>query len=161
EKLLERYPWLAFLPPLLLLLVIALIGALFGLFAAVLAAIPGVALAIWLWNLLRKWASAARLEHSITEESQTPASVAELPTSPDFVITAPGTELGPREGGSDSVEAARFKDGLRDVYTFTQHQFPEPVRPVLALPRLTSTVVASLHPSVTLPRRIKTIIHLP
>jgi hypothetical protein len=161
EKLLERYPWLALLPPLLLLLVIALIGALFGLFAAVLAGTPGIALAIWLWNLLRTWARAARLEHSISEESQTPASVAELPMSSDFVITTPGTELVPREDGSDSTEAARFKDGLRDVYTFTQHQFAEPVRPSLELPRLTRTVVAALHPSVTLPRRIKTIIHLP
>ena len=161
EKLLEKYPWLRFLPPLLLILVLALIGALFGFFAAVLAAIPGIALLVWLWRLLTKWTETAALEHSIDEEAQTPASVDVMPDSPDFVITVPGAQFEPHLGGSDSVEASRFKDGLRDVYTYTQYKFPEPVRLPLALPRLTQTVVTALHPMVTLPRRLKSIIHLP
>ncbi|GAA4368109.1 hypothetical protein GCM10023088_16700 [Actinomadura verrucosospora] len=39
-----------------------------------------------------------------------------LPRSADFRITLPGDTFVPSEGGADSEEAKRFKDGLRDIY---------------------------------------------
>ena len=162
EQLLALDPWLRFvLPILLLLLVLFVIALLLGGLAAALAAIPGTALGFWLFLLLTRWARAAQLEHSIDEEAQTPASVDLLPTVSDFVLTQPGTNFDPREGAVDSPQAARFKDALRDVYTFTQHTFPQAPRLALDLPRLTATVTAALHPMVTLPHRLKSIIHLP
>ena len=161
EKLLLKYPWLQFLPFLVLVLVLVVTAVLFGLPAALLAAMPGAALAIWLWRLLAKWAQAAQLRHSIEEEDQTPASVNALPKVTNFVITAPGTQLVPNPGATDSAEAVRLKGGLRDVYTFTQQKFPQAPRPALELAGLTRTVVESLHPMVTLPRRLAAIIYLP
>ncbi|MFI6642523.1 hypothetical protein [Streptomyces sp. NPDC050504] len=39
-----------------------------------------------------------------------------LPTSDDFFVSVPGEGIVPTPGGTDSPEARRFKDGLRDLY---------------------------------------------
>ncbi len=160
EQLLEHYPWLRFLP-LVILLIIALVALLFGPFVA-LAVIALVApLMIALFNLLTKWSEDAQAEGSIREEQQTPASVDKLPTVQNFVITRPGTSFAPQPGASDSPEAVTFKTGLRDVYTFTSVKFPAAAPTTLDLPSLTNKVVTAIDPSFTIPRRLKQIIYLP
>jgi hypothetical protein len=160
EQLLERYPWLRFLP-IVIMLVIGLTALIFGSIAAMILLVLVAPLMLKLFDLLKKWSQNAQTQGSIREEQQTPASVATLPTVSNFVLTRPGMQFVPQAGPADSAEGARFKEGLRDVYTFTQVKFAQPARPRLDLPGLTRTVVSSLHPRLTIPRRMKQVIFLP
>jgi hypothetical protein len=160
EQLLEHYPWLRFLP-LVILLIIALMAFAFGPLVA-LAVIALVApLMLVLLNLLTKWSQKAQGEGAIREEQQTPASVDRLPTVSNFAITRPGTTFVPQPGPSDSVEAVKFKSGLRDVYTFTSVKFPAPVKTTLDLALLTGKVMTAIDPVFTIPRRVRQIVYLP
>lgn len=159
ERLLEEYPWLRFLP-LVILLVIGLTALLFGPLVALFIIALVAPLMLALFRLLTTWSRQAQLEGSIREEQQTPASVDQLPTVSNFVITQPGTSFTPQPG-ADSVEAVNFKSGLRDVYTFTSLKFPTPTKTTLDLGALSAKMVAGLDPVFTIPRRIKQIVYLP
>lgn len=160
EKLLEKYPWLRFLP-IVILLIIGLTALIFGPAAALIAIAVFAPIMRYLFKLLTKWSQAAQLEGSIREEQATPASVDQIRPVSNFVITRPGTAFVAQPGTTDSVEAAHFKQGLRDVYTFTSVQFPKvaPIR--LQLPQLTSTVMRAIDPATTIPSRLGKLIYLP
>lgn len=160
EQLLEEYPWLRFLP-LLILAIVAIVGFLFGPLVglAVLAVVAPVMLSLYV--RLTKWSQAAQAEGTIREEQQTPASVDKLPKVQNFVITRPGTIFTPQPGATDSVEAVNFKSGLRDVYRFSSVKFPAPLKTTLDLAALTATTVKAIDPAITIPRRLKQIIYLP
>ena len=160
KDLLDKYPWLRFLPLLVLLIVALLVFLL----------VPGSALVvlgvlaplmIGLYALLARWYRAGSLANSIQEEKQTPASVDSLPAVSNFVISRPGSSFTPAAGATDSVEATRFKSGLRDVYTYTSIKFPEPVKKQLDIAKLAQTTVAALDPVVTVPRRVFSTVMLP
>jgi hypothetical protein len=161
ENLLEKYPWLRFLPLIILILIAVIAFVFLGplLAAAILAVAAPVLVA--LYSRLSKWGQAAQAEGSIREEQETPASVDKLSIVSNFIITRPGTSFTPQKSGSDSVEAVNFKTGLRDVYRFTAVKFPEPVKNTLDLVALTSTTVQAIDPVVTIPRRLKQIVYLP
>lgn len=159
-QLLAQYPWLRFLP--LLILLIALLLAMgLGIVALVAVAVLLGGPLVMLFKTLSQWAQASQASASIQEEQQTPASVDALPTVQNFVITEPGTSFTPQPGATDSVEATNFKQGLRDAYTFTSIQFPVAPRPRLDLAALSSKVVSALNPRLTIPKRIKQIVYLP
>ena len=160
KTLLDRFPWLRFLPLLVLLIV-----AFFVFLLASAAAPPVIGIValimVALFALLSRWVRAGRLANSIQEEEQTPASVDTLPTVANFVISRPGSGFTASAGSTDSVEATRFKQALRDVYTYTSIKFREPVKSSLKLPELASTMVAAIDPTITVPRRLFATVSLP
>jgi hypothetical protein len=156
--LLRRAPWLpiALLVLALLLLVLFVFLAPVGVVLAIVVA--GIAL------LLRRWAALQLRAAVLTTAGQTPAAVDDLPRSPDFTLTEPGSSTRPRTGSADSVTATRFKDALRDSFALRiagdEAMFrPAPVR--LVLPAMTTTIVGAINPLVTIPRRGLGLITLP
>jgi len=161
ERLLERYPWLRFLPLIVAAVIVVLAALVFGPLVAVAVAFVAIPVALALYARLNKWSQAAQAQKSIREEQQTPTAVDSLPVVQNFIITRPGTSFTPQPGASDSVEAVNFKSGLRDAYCFTSINFPEPVKAKLDLKALTTVTVAAIDPVLTIPRRLKQIIYLP
>ncbi|HSM88045.1 MAG TPA: hypothetical protein VLT16_17960 [Candidatus Limnocylindrales bacterium] len=160
KDLLDRYPWLRFLPLLVLLIAVLLVFLLpVGAAVAVIAVVAP--LMVGLFVLLSRWVAANQVANSIQEEQQTPASVDKLPTVPNFTVSRPGSGFTPSTGSTDSAEGQRFKTALRDVYTYTSIKFPEPVKRPLQLAALAKATVAAIHPAVTIPRRVLATIMLP
>jgi hypothetical protein len=160
KNLLDRFPWLRFLP-LLVLLIVALLVFLLAPGAALLVLGIVAPLMLGLFALLSRWARAGALANSIQEEQQTPASVDALPTVGNFVISRPGSGFTPSAGSTDSIEAVRFKSALRDVYTYTAVKFPDPVKPQINLQALAVTTVAAIDPVKTVPLRVFATVLLP
>jgi hypothetical protein len=160
--LLKKYPWLPFAVLIagivlaLLLLLIPLVG--------IAAALAVFGAAVYVFTLLRKWARADTAAQTVSEAGQTPASVANMPTSSNFVLSDPGSTFVPSIGGADSPTAARFKQALVDSFTLTTvgnvaAQTPPPV--AIDLVAVSSIMVTSLNPKVTILRRGLTAISLP
>jgi hypothetical protein len=115
-------------------------------------------------QVLRGWQASADQQNAISEAGQTPASVATLPESPDFVLSAPGSTFRPSAGGTDSPTAARFKDALRNSYTLRQAGLAAGVRPVTAplpLAAATTAIVTAVDPAITIPKRGLTVLGIP
>jgi hypothetical protein len=160
KDLLDHYPWLRFLPLLVLLLAVLLVFLLpVGAAVALIAVVAP--LMVGLFVLLSRWVTANQVANSIQEEQQTPASVDKLPAVPNFAISRPGSGFTASTGSTDSAEGQRFKTALRDVYTYTSIKFPEPVKRPLQLAALATATVAAIHPAVTIPRRVLATIMLP
>ncbi|MBA3638993.1 MAG: hypothetical protein H0W53_06875 [Acidobacteria bacterium] len=162
--LIRRYPWLRWVP-LIVALVIVLLVFLFaptGLALAVAVAVAAVA--GFLYQLISRWTDAVRASDGIREENRTPESVDELPRSPDFRITELGSGFTPRLGSTDSVEAVRFKQALKDSYELiaasSEAGAIEP-KEKLDLADIAQGVVAAIDPEQTIPRRVLTGISLP
>jgi len=160
KGLLNQFPWLRFLPLLLLLLIAVLVFLLSPVAALAVMAVAAPAL-IWLFVQLSRWATANKLANSIQEDLQTAASVNTLPTVPNFVISRPGSGFTASTGSTDSPEGVRFKTALRDVYTYTAVQFPLPVKQPLQLTTLATATISAIHPDITIPRRVLSIVLLP
>jgi hypothetical protein len=161
KDLLDRYPWLRFAPLALLLIVTALALLLLAPAVAVVVIAIAAGVLVWVFNLLSNWVKASAASQSIQEEQQTPASVDSMPAVSNFAISHPGSGFIPVAGATDSPEGARFKTALRDVYTYTSISFPEPVRKPLEITALATTVVAAIHPAITIPRRLYGVVFLP
>ena len=164
--LLGRLPWppsallglgLAFLAAALILLAVLRVPGI-----AMLALLgAGLAYAAW---VLRDWQASADRQNAVTETAQTPASVAALPKSPDFVLSAPGSAFRASAGTTDSPEAVRFKDALRDSYTLRQAGLAAGTRPEpapLPLPAVTTASITAVDPAVTIPRRGLAVLGIP
>ena len=162
--LLRRFKWLG-LALLLALLIVAVVlllvaaGVVTGVLAAVLVAIGAA-----LWWLTSSWLKKIRQSDSVRPENQTPEAVDELPESPDFVITLPGSGFTPSFGTTDSTEAVRFKSALRDwgglnVAGKAAAAEPDPVP--LGIGGITGATIAAIDPDVTIRRRILNGIFLP
>ena len=159
---LKKYPWLPFA-----VLIAALVLALLLLLIPVVGVVAAIAVAgagFYLFRLLRKWAAADTAAQSVSEVGQTPASVNDLPTSSNFVLSDPGSTFVPSIGGADSPTATRFKAALADLFTLTTvgnvtGQAPPPV--ALDLTAVSATMVTALNPQVTILRRGLTSISLP
>jgi hypothetical protein len=154
--LLRRYAGLRVLPLVVALLILLLL--LFT-FAPAIALVVGVALlgaAAWLYRWLGGKLSAARAADALRPETRTPASVDQLPASPDFHIGTPGRDAAPTIGATDSAEAARFKESLRNLYTVDEAEraIEVRVRRPLELAPLATATIDSLHPALTIPTRL-------
>jgi hypothetical protein len=160
--LLRRFRWLGLALLGLLLLIALLLLFAFGVIGGVIGAVlvAGVAL----WRLVERWRSQIRQADAVREENQTPEVVDELPRSPDFVLSRPGSGFTPRLGASDSGEAVRFKTALRDwgaLNVASRAAAVEPDTVPLGVARVTGTTVTAIDPDITIARRVLHGIALP
>ncbi len=113
--MLERNPWLRFLP-LLLALLIFLILLLISPGLALAAAVVLGAAAVWLMRQIDAILRRLQAADALDSDRRTPESVDQLPSSPDFHLGEPGKDPAPTRGAVDSVEAVKFKESLRNLY---------------------------------------------
>lgn len=153
----RRIPsWLRFIILVLIVFILILILGPVGLLVGLLA------LAVFFYlNRIGQQTDAA---DSLKEDNQTPEQVDQLPQSSDFVLTRPGEDVQPSQGGTDSAEATRFKAALKDSYRLIQasHQAAqEPSRQPLNLPALTIGTFQAINPNITIPKAALSTIFIP
>ncbi len=159
---LRRWPWLVWLLLVLALLAV-LVGALDGAAGRIIGVLVAVILGIGGWYLHRL-VRQIEVADRVGPGSQTPEAVDQMPNSPDFTLDQAGSAGEPRPGATDSVEAVRFKEGLRDAYALvvaSRAASAEPERGPLDLPKVVAGSFATLDPGVTIPRRTFTQVYLP
>ncbi|HEX7746943.1 MAG TPA: hypothetical protein VF462_16995, partial [Micromonosporaceae bacterium] len=154
--LLLRYPWLRFLPVALALLVVVLLavaGVNPG--AVIVAGVLLVAAAIWLARRAAAVVAAGRAAQALDPDTRTPESVDQLPASPDFRIAEPGTAR-PTIGTTDSADAVRFKESLRNAYAVdvAERTIDVAIRRPLSLPAIAESTLDTLRPERTVPPRV-------
>jgi hypothetical protein len=156
KDLLRKNPWIAWIPLVLaiILILLALIAgaAVIGLVSALAAA----AVLVYLWKKMTGWIKDLQIADSLKPENQTVQSVDEIPKSPDFHLTAPGETFSPTVGGSsDSTEAVKFKNSLRDQYrlfNIVKADIPiEKPRLSLETAAISATILDSIKPEKTVP----------
>lgn len=161
---LAKYRWLPYLA-LLIIVVMLLIFALSGFNPALQSITYSViAAAAGLFFLLLRWATIVRKIDSILPENQLPEVVDDLPKSPDFRVTEPGSGFIPSSGATDSIQAANYKAALRDSYTLVQLSILAAFQPPsvkLNLQGLLADIFDGIHPAFTLPRYIFGNVYLP
>jgi hypothetical protein len=162
--LLRRFPWLV-RATLVAMAVVAVLTIL--LFFTIICVPVGLALLYGLFQLYRYLQRAQREIRRLTAvrpESQTPEAVDQLPRSPDFVLSIPGSGFNPTVGTRDSQEAVRFKTSLKDVNTLLtvslQAGVVPPLKPV-NLNVLGTALFTALDPQVVVPKRAWNAIYLP
>jgi hypothetical protein len=149
--LLTRFPWLpiAVLVAAILIAMLAVLVPAIGWVLALLVLASGIGL----YLLLRRWSAATAVTSVLHPQAQTPAAVSQLPKSPNFVLSAPGSTFQPRLGLTDSVIATRFKAGLRDSFNLLQTSATVGTRPPLTAIDLAgslSATVGALDPRTTI-----------
>jgi hypothetical protein len=165
--LLRRWRRLAWLIALLAVVIIAVAVLLVAAGAgagwlAVAAAVAAVLL--WLWRLLMRWARAIEQSDVVRPPALTVEAVDAIPPSPDFVISEPGAGFTPGTGGTDSVQAGRFKDALRDwhrLYGASAVTGAVPLPRPLGIRPVATTVITAIDPDVTVPLRLRGRVRLP
>jgi hypothetical protein len=166
--LLRRLPWLV-LAPLVLAALVLLLVVLLVLLAgagAVLLVLGGVVavLLIGLWLLLRRWATAIAQSDLVREPGLTEEAVDAIPPNPGFVLTRPEEDLTFQPGATDSPQAGRFKQALRDwhgLHAASVVSAAEEPPARLDLPAVAGATVAGIDPDRTIPRRVLHGIELP
>lgn len=164
--LLDKYPWIKYIPLILILLIILLM-ILFWPWSTVAtgAAVAAIGFLLYLYRLLDRWEKEVNSGDVILEENQTPESVDEIPNSPDFVISLPADGFTPTLGGDqDSEEAAKFKQALLDVNVLLKES-ADLGRPIVRLPLnipvVSDAVFTGVAPALTIPRWVFASIQLP
>ncbi len=160
--LLERNPWLRFLP-LLLALLIFLILLLISPGLALAAAVVLGAAAVWLMRQIDAILRRLQAADALDSDRRTPESVDQLPSSPDFHLGEPGKDPAPTRGAVDSVEAVKFKESLRNLYAVdaAERTIEIPVRRPLELAAVASAALEGLHPVRTVQPRVLGSIAIP
>ncbi len=163
-NLLRKYAWL----PLATLCLAVLIAVLLLLFmpAALWLALGAAAIGglVYLWRKMNEIKKELAQPEIFTETAQTPEQVKKAPVSPDFRIADPTDSFRPKSGGTDSVEAVRFKTALTEMYAVdvaARAAAYQPPKQTLNLPLIASETVAILHPDKTVPRLLLDRIFLP
>jgi len=162
--LVKKYSWLPLATLclavlLLVLLMLFMPGA--AVWAPGLAAVGGL---VYLWRKMLDIRRQLAQPPVFTENAQTPQQVDKAPKSPDFRISEPGENFRPRTGGSDSVEAQRFKTALKEMYAVdiaAREAAYQPPKQQLDLPLIASETAATLHPDKTVPKLLLDRIFLP
>lgn len=117
---------------------------------------------------LAAWRDALQGADALREDRQTPDAVDALPAASNFEVAELPTGGGippfePRPG-ADSVEAARFKRGLRETFQLVQASAAAGAKPPLLrldLAAIARDTLQALHPAITVPRRVRAGIVLP
>jgi len=147
---------LLLLPILLVLLFLSPCLLVFGL-----AALAGLVL---LYQRLASWWNVLSASNALREEGRTPESVDSLPSSPDFVLTEPGSGFQPSRGVTDSVEATRFKVALRDSYALLAASAEVGTiapKQKLELGAVALGALSGVNPELTFPKRVRHAVLLP
>ncbi|MDF0645214.1 MAG: hypothetical protein P0111_14380 [Nitrospira sp.] len=162
--LLRRYAWLPWIPLGIGLLILLLLVIVFPPAAAV--AVGGLAVGAGYYGLqiMRSWRHQTQVADMLGESGRAPEAVDELPKSPDFHLSQPGSGFRPGTGDVDSPEATNFKTALRGLFTFQQTvaaapRPPEPVR--LDVTAFVNATVLGTEPARTLPPRVWSQIAVP
>jgi hypothetical protein len=164
--LLQRHPWVRFVP-FVLALILLLLALLFGGLFLIIGVVVAAALVFIGLRLLTLTKQAAGAE-SIKSETITPAIVDSLPPSPDFTVIdirdAGSANLNVTTRGTDGQESERFKQGLRDAFGTIEASrlagvvpAPVPVR----LPAIATAIVTSINPLFTIRRFTYDIVQIP
>jgi hypothetical protein len=157
-NLLDKYPWLKWLPLLLILIIISLL-VIFNPGIAFLSVGSAISAGLlYLYRRLNRASKQLAIANSILEENQTPEAVDELPQSPDFRISVPAENFTPTiGGGEDSLEGKRFKSALKDVNVMIQESAKlgaKPVKPPLNILTVSNVLFEQLNPQRTIPNWI-------
>lgn len=161
--LLKKYNWFKFLPLLILLLLILIFLLFFG---KVSSSPVFVAIAlglIWLYRKFTEWDKSLKnpQEGSILGD-QTAESIDQYPKMPEFTISEYGAATGTyTQGVSDSYEAAKFKEALKDVYAVLDIKYAQPERKKIDMAAISSFVIQSINPQLTIPKRTLSILQIP
>jgi hypothetical protein len=149
---LKKNPWLRWLPLIIAVVILILLLAL-GLaplaWVFLALAIAAVVMALWVGNLMKRQTEA----ESILPENRTPEAIDQMPKSPNFEIGVPGTVPAPVQGATDSPDATRFKEALRNsaVLLEAERAIPVKTRLPLDLRALSTTTFETLRPEKTIP----------
>ncbi len=161
---LRRHPQL----PTFVLVAAVVLAVLFVLFVpfviGLVIAIAILAGSFFIYQRLTDWNKALRASDLLREVNQTPESIDKLPPVSDFKITEINSGFVPRAGGTDSVEATRFKAALRESFTLVQASrmvAPVPPRTTLNLSVIATEAVETIKPRVTIPKRVLAGIFVP
>lgn len=161
---LQQYPWLPWAVLILAILLAIVLFFVVGGAAGVVAALAVVGGGIYLFRLLRQWAAQGQASQTVSQAGQTAGSVANYPTSSNFVLSTPGSAFVPTLGGADSPTGARFNTALANSFDLiaagnVAGQRPAPV--AIDLTAIASTMVTAVNPKTTILRRGLTMIALP
>jgi hypothetical protein len=162
--LLRRYPNL---PLIVLIVAILLALLLFFLLPAPLGVIIGVVVlagGFFVYRRLSGWKNILQASDILREENQKPQAVDNLPQVSDFKISEVGSGFVPRIGGTDSVEAVRFKTALRQSLTLVQASKTVgtvPPKTQLDLSIFATEAINSIKPKDTIPKRVLAGVFIP
>ena len=159
--LLKKYKWFKYLPLLILLVLFLIVILFFPSFIESATFGTIVAIGVGLFVLLNRGGKTLTETNAASQEQQVPESVDSYSRSPDFTITQPGSGITPTKGETDSVEASRFKEALKEVFNLVNITFSAPKREKLDLTALNNKILQAINPSFAVPKRIYNIIKLP
>ena len=162
--LLKQYSWLPWAVLAIAIVLAIVLFVVLGLVAGVAAAIAVVGGGLYLFRLLRRWATAQQASETISQAGQTAAGVANFPTSSNFVLSAPGSTFVPTLGGADSPTGARFNTALAQSFKLNSVGIVEAQRPApvaIDLDAVSASMVTAVNPKVTILRRGLSMIALP
>lgn len=160
-RLLRKYEWFKFLPLFLIILVLIVVAIFFPASLATFSSSIFAAICVGLFLLLRKWENDLKQVDAVSQTQQVPAAVDSYPNSPDFAITQPESIVNISFGNTDSAEATRFKEALKDTFNLVNNRFEEPKRTKLNLLILNTAILQKLNPNLTIPARVLGTIKLP
>lgn len=162
--LLKRYPFIPYLLlalTLVLIVVLAIIGASAGIWAVAAAVSAGL---LWAYRAAQRLIAQTNQADSVSETGQTPAAVDAMPSSSNFVLTPelnllaldPANPPQPATtGAADNIQSSRFKAALKDSYILLQNGLQAGVIPA-AVPvnvaQLATDTLVKLNPAVTIPK---------
>jgi hypothetical protein len=152
----SKSKWLKYVPLIILaILVLVILFFFLTVTGLVFLAVSAIVLLV-AYVVLDRWSKATTItsptEEKSLQEQQVPEAVDDYPKSPDFTITAPGSNFNPSTGETDSEESENFKIALKDAFTVVSLQFPEPIRKPLDLQAFENNIVTSLDPKITIPK---------
>ena len=150
---LEKYPWLKWIP-LILVLIIILLLIFFPIANALIFVLLAVSAGlVYLYRQLNLWTSQIQNAQNILEENQTVDAIDALPKSPDFRISTPDENFVPSTGTTDSNEAILFKAALKEniqVIETTSRLGQVLERPKLNIELVNEAIYQNLEPNKTI-----------
>lgn len=156
KDLLEKYPWLPYVPlgiAALLIILLLLLGASGAVWAT------GIVIAgalVYLWRTLTNWTRDLKVADLLKPENQTPQSVDLIPRSDNFRLSSPEENFTPSIGAAaDNDNAIRFKASLKDMYRLhelVKADIPQTPAPIpIQLNRVASNILDQIRPEKTVP----------
>lgn len=157
----KKHNWIKYIPLLFLLIFLLIIYLFFPshISSGITATVATICLG--LFALLKKWENNSKKATAGSQDQQVPEAVDSYPKSPDFNITEIGSNVTPSSGDTDSAEATRFKEALKDSFLLVSTVFSEPERDKLNLTDVGRVLKEKLNPSITIPKRTWESIKIP